>query len=267
MKLFIILLLLIESVNCYIFSYPANIYKKKYNDKIIKIYEPENIKRDNLNCLLFFTGGNSLIPGDLYNNFISSLVDYKYSVSVLPNDFIACKQYIKDIENKYSCIIPISHSSGCVNIINLINNFKNINKSIFLDPVDNNKLVNIFNNIEDNDKLLYLNDLLIITAEKSYKWSLDPFYTPFIFAFRLNIQNLLKLKSDLNIEYIESDEHGHCDILDPLWADPMHSTIARGTENRDYKNLQKYHIWLTQQIHNFIYRDDNDNNYTLDDSY
>ena len=47
----------------------------------------------------------------------------------------------------------------------------------------------------------------------------------------------------------------------------MHSTIARGTENRDYKNLQKYHIWLTQQIHNFIYRDDNDNNYTLDDSY
>ena len=120
MKLFINILLLIESVNCYIFSYPANIYKKKYNDKIIKIYEPENIKRENLDCLLFFTGGNSLIPGDLYNNFISSLVDYKYSVSVLPNDFIACNQYIKDIQNKYSSIIPISHSSGCVNIINLI---------------------------------------------------------------------------------------------------------------------------------------------------
>ena len=127
---------------------------------------------------------------NIYNNFISSLVDYKYSIAVLPNDLQASYEYIRTIENEYSSIIPISHSSGCVNAINLANNFKNIEKAIFLDPVDNSKLFNVFNNIQ-NEKLFYLKDLLIITAEKSYKWSLDPFIVPFIPAFRLNMKKLL----------------------------------------------------------------------------
>ena len=256
-----LLFILLPVQSSYIFSYPANIYKKKFNTKIIKIYEPENIQKNNLPCLLFFTGANSIIPGDIYNNFISSLVDYKFSVSVLPNDLQASYEYIRTIEDEYSSIIVIAHSSGCVNAINLANNFKNIKKAIFLDPVDNSKLFNIFNNIH-NEKLFYLKDLLIITAEKSYKWSIDPFIIPFVPAFRLNIKKLLYLKSDLNIEYIESEEHGHCDILDSLWADLMHGTIAKGVDNRDYKNLHLYHNWLTQQIHNFIFRDENENNYS-----
>ena len=258
--LFHFLIILLQVNSSYTFNYPANIYKKKLNNKIIKIYEPENIENNNDECILLFTGANSFIPADIYNNFISSLVDYKYSVSVLPNDYKASYKYIKSIENKYSSIIPIAHSTGCVNAINLCNNFKNIEKLIFLDPVDNSKLFNEFNDIQ-NKKLSYLKDLLIITAEKSYKWSLDPFIIPFIPAFRLNIKNLLSLKSDLNIEYIKSEEHGHCDILDPLWADLMHGTIAKGVDNRDYKNLKLYHIWLAKQIHNFIFKDENENNY------
>lgn len=252
-------LISILSVNAsYMFNYPANIYKKNFNNKIIKVYEPDNLPTKNLKSLLFFTGANSLIPADIYNNFISSLVYYKYSVSVLPNDYQASYEYIKSIENEYSSIIPIAHSSGCVNAINLSNNFKNIKKLILLDPVDNSKLFNLFNNIQ-NKKLFYLKDLLIISAQKSYKWSLDPFIIPFIPAFRLDIKNLLSLKSDLNIEFIESAQHGHCDILDPLWADLMHGTISKGVDNRDYKNLKLYHSWLTQHIHNFIFR--NEKNY------
>tara|TARA_Y100000741_G_scaffold53322_1_gene36689 strand:- start:2298 stop:3119 length:822 start_codon:yes stop_codon:yes gene_type:complete len=261
MKSLFYLICFLLKTNCSFINYPAHIYKKIYNDKIIKIYEPENMKKKHLKSLLFFTGANSLIPADLYNNFINSLVDYNYSISVLPNDLQASYEYIKDIENEYSSIIPLAHSSGCVNAINLANNFKTIEKSIFLDPVDNSNLVNKFNKIQ-KDNLLYLKDLLIITAEKSYKWSLDPFTIPFIPAFRLNIKELLKLKSDLNIEYIESEEHGHCDILDPFWSDQMHLTISKGVENREYKNLQIYHTWLAQQIHNFIFRDENENNYT-----
>ena len=261
MKTFFHFIMILLPVNSsYIFSDPVNIYKKKYNDNIIKVYEPDNIKKKNLKSLLFFTGANSLIPADIYNNFISSLVYYKYSVSVLPNDYQASYEYIKSIENEYSSIIPITHSSGCVNAINLSNDFKNMKKLILLDPVDNSKLFNLFNNIQ-NKKLFYLKDLLIITAEKSYKWSLDPFIIPFIPAFRLDIKNLLSLNSDLNVEFIESEEHGHCDILDPLWADLMHGTISKGVDNRDYKNLKLYHSWLTQQIHNFIFRDENENNY------
>ena len=274
MKIFTFLFhLLLTNTQSYIFSKPCNIYKKKYNDKIIKVFEPTNIDKKNLDSLLFFTGGNSLIPADIYTCFISSLVDYKYSVSVLPNDLQASYEYIKDIQNNYSSITPIAHSSGCVNAINTINNFYNIKKSIFLDPVDNSKLFNIFNNIQD-EKLFYLKDLLIITAEKSYQWSLAPICFPFIPAFRLDIMKLLNLKSDLNIQYIEAEQHGHCDILDPMWADIMHQTISKGHYNRTYANLYSYHNWLAQQIHNFIYYDENDSNYTpytleqrADDSY
>ncbi len=255
-------LFILLPIQCsYIFSYPAIIYKKRFNNKIIKIYEPENIEKKHLKCLLFFSGANSFIPGDIYNNFISSLVDYKFSVSVLPNDLQASYEYIRTIENEYSSIIPITHSSGCINAISLANNFKKIEKAIFLDPVDNSKLFNILNNIQ-NEKLFYLKNLLIISAEKSYKWSIDPFIIPFIPAFRLNMKKLLSLKNDLNVEYIESEEHGHCDILDPLWADLMHGTIAKGVNNRDYKNLQLYHIWLTEQIHNYIFQYKNENNYS-----
>ena len=41
----------------------------------------------------------------------------------------------------------------------------------------------------------------------------------------------------------------------------MHKTIAKGIDNRDYRN-QTYHTWLTQQIHT-IFRDENDNNYSF----
>ena len=50
----------------------------------------------------------------------------------------------------------------------------------------------------------------------------------------------------------------------------MHGTIAKGVDNRDYKNLKLYHIWLAKQIHNFIFKDENENNYApcdYEDSY
>lgn len=262
MRLFINFLLILLPVKCsYILTRNINIYKKNYNNKIIKVYEPKNIIKSNLKCLLFLTGANSFIPADIYSNFITSLVDYKYSVSVLPNDLQVCYKYIRTIENEYSSIIPIAHSSGCVNAINLANNFKSIEKAIFLDPVDNSKLFNIFNNIE-NENLFNLENLLIITAEKSYKWSFDPLIIPFIPVFRLNVKKLLDLKNDIKIEYIKSEDYGHCDVLDSLWGDLMHGTIAKGFDNRDYKNIELYHIWLSEEIHNFINKDENENNYS-----
>ena len=60
MKLFIYLLYIFLPVqSSYIYNYPLNIYKKKYNNKIIKIYESENINNNSKECLLFFTGANS----------------------------------------------------------------------------------------------------------------------------------------------------------------------------------------------------------------
>jgi hypothetical protein len=32
----------------------------------------------------------------------------------------------------------------------------------------------------------------------------------------------------------------------------MHGTIAKGVNNRDYKNQKLYYNWLSEKIHNFI---------------
>ena len=106
-----------------------------------------------------------------------------------------------------------------------------------------------------------MENILIINAEKSYKWSYNPLIIPFIPAFKLTKKKLLSLKDTLNIKYIKSEEHGHCDILDPLWSDIMHKTIAKGVENREYNNLQLYYIWVTNEINNFLLEGENINNY------
>ena len=172
--------LLITYLLCIVQSYnilPINSYKKIYNNNIVKVFEPKNILKKNMNSLVFFTGANSLIPADIYTNFINTLNQYNFSVSVVPNDILCTQEFLNSIEYEYKEIIPISHSTGYTNLIKTIYNISNIDKSILLDPVDNTKLIdkqffNIFNDLTPN--LYYLNNLLILNAEKSYKGSIFP---------------------------------------------------------------------------------------------
>ena len=141
---------LLSCVSCFIVNSPVNIYKTIINNEVIKTYEPTILNKENMNTLIFYTGANSLIPADIYSNFIRSLNNYNFSVSVVTNDNSATKEFLNNIKDSYKEIIPLSHSSGYVNIINSVNKVKNINKGIFLDPVDNSFLVNnnfpFFNN-------------------------------------------------------------------------------------------------------------------------
>ena len=151
----------------------------------------------------------------------------------------------------------MSHSSGYVNIINSVNKEKNINKGIFLDPVDNSFLLNNnfpFLNNENSYNLNYIENILILRAEKSYKGSIFPkLEIPFIPAFALNSEKLEKYNPDLIINKISAENYGHSDVLDSLWADLMHgSSISKGNENRDQSNLDSYVDWLAQQIYEFI---------------
>ena len=267
-KLLIITLLsMVQSYN--ILS--VNSYKKIYNNNIVKVFEPKNIIKKNMNCLVFFTGANSLIPADIYSNFINTLNQYNFSVSVLPNDLICSQEFLNSIKNDYKEIIPISHSSGYTNLIKTIYNISNIDKSVLLDPVDNSKLVdrqifNIFNDLTPNFN--YLNNLLILNAEKSYKGSIFPnFELPFIPLLALNTKKLKKNNPNLNIETFIASDYGHSDILDTLWSDLMHSTISKGTEIREQENLDIYLKWLATKIYKFINKDINynelDNNVEL----
>lgn len=249
-------------VNAYAFmlNVPINTYKYDYNSQVIKVYEPKLLDKKDMNAIVFYTGANSLIPADIYSNFIRSLNNYNFSVSVVTNNNDATTEMLYNIRDKYKEIIPLTHSSGYVNAIQTVQKQKNIKKAVFLDPVDNsalldNKFLNFFESKNTNIK--YLESILILNAEKSYKGSIFPkFQIPFIPAFALNIKELEKKNPDINIEKINAEDYGHSDILDSLWSDLMHVTLSKGSENREQDNLDEYVNWLAEKIYDFVNHDE-----------
>ena len=113
--------------------------------------------------ILFFTGGNSLMPVDIYSDFISKLKS-NYDVSIIKNTYPNNKNSLQLIEQLFELsgekeIIAMGHSSGCTTLLNYCSKLKNVNKCILLDPVNNNLKKDI--NVKF-DKILQVN------AEKSY---------------------------------------------------------------------------------------------------
>lgn len=209
--------------------------------------------------VLFFTGGNSLMPIDIYSDFISKLND-NYDVSVIKNVYQNNKNSLQIIEQLFEYsgekeIIPIGHSSGCTTLLNYCTKLKNVNKCILLDPVDNNVNKNVNVNI---DKILQIN------AEKSYKWKTNQGFDfiknpipkiPFIPVFNMDTNKICK-SSD--ITKIEIKNYGHCDILDTAFSNLMHNSFAEGNDDRN--SLSKYKELLLEIINMFI----NNNEYSQD---
>ena len=250
-----LLVLLLSLVNGFLLNNPISIYKKDFQSSIIKVYEPKLLDKKNMTSIVFYSGANSIIPADVYSNFIKSLNNFNFSVSVVTNNNEATTEFLYSIKNDYKEIIALSHSSGCVNAINTINKQDNIKKAVFLDPVDNNILFdfNLFSMFKNKNTFNYLTNLLVLNAEKSYKGSIYPkLEIPFIPAFALKTEELEKINPFIKIDKISAPEHGHSDVLDTLWSDLMHATLSKGTENRDQDNLDNYLIWLAQQIYYFI---------------
>ncbi len=252
--LYLFLISLLPFINCFAIN-NINVYKREYNNKVIKVYEPKNVEKKDMDALILFTGANSLIPADIYSNFINYLNVYNFSVNVVTNDNMINSELLYDIRDEYREIIPISHSSGYVNVMETISRQKNIKKAIFLDPVDNSDIINnnFFNFFDKKNNRNYLEDVLILNAEKSYKGSIFPKISiPFIPAFALNIKKFKDDNPNINLQKLEANEYGHSDVLDSLWSDLMHATISKGSDNRDKDNLDSYHDWLANKIYDFI---------------
>ena len=255
MKIFCLLGLAITYANSFLLNVPITSYKRNYDNNIIKVYEPKNIPLNELRCLVFYTGANSIIPADIYSNFIRTLNNYNFSVNVVNNRNEITTELLYDIRDIYKEIIPVSHSSGYVNIIKTINKQKNIKKAVFLDPVDNSKLIN--NNILDflTDSQLEIKNLenvLILNAEKSYKGSIFPkIEIPFIPVFGLNLKKFEKDNPNIAVSKIVANDYGHSDVLDILWSDLMHVTLSKGNPNREQSQMDEYHNWLAQEIYKF----------------
>lgn len=211
---------------------------------------PLNVHKD-FPKILFFTGGNSLMPIDIYSDFISKLKS-NYDVSIIKNTYPNDKNSLQLIEQLFEHsgekeIIPMGHSSGCTTLLNYCSKLKNVNKCILLDPVNNNLKKDI--NIKF-DKILQIN------AEKSYKWKTNEGLNflknpipkvPFIPAFAMDTK---KICTSSNITNIEIKQYGHCDILDTAFSNIMHNSFAEGNDDRN--SLNEYRLLINELITLFI---------------
>tara|TARA_B100000035_G_C21036194_1_gene571117 strand:+ start:6118 stop:6849 length:732 start_codon:yes stop_codon:yes gene_type:complete len=214
---------------------------------------------------LFFSGGNSLMPNLIYGGFIEKLNEVstvepvQNSVGYRQNDNMLTQLLDKNIADANT--FAISHSSGATTLLNYCSKF-NVNKVILLDPVDNNKLVN--KQFPDINKF---SDVLVIKAEKSYKWSFDKLRKNMLLIPNIKIPFIPLGKLDTSVFQNKTEiiikDFGHCDILDQPYNNYMHTSFSEGNDNRDLIPL--YKTKLVEIINLFI--NDNLNEDTLNSTF
>ena len=214
---------------------------------------------------LFFSGGNSLMPKLIYGGFIEKLGDV-CDVKCITNKFSSfSKQEIIDqlLDNGITepDTFAISHSSGATTLINSCSKF-NLEKIVLLDPVDNTKLVN-----KQFPEITKFPKVLVIKAEKSYKWSFDKLRKNMLLipSIKIPFIPLGKLDTDIfpNKTEIVLKNFGHCDLLDQPYNDYMHTSFSEGNEDRSLLSL--YKTKLVEIIDLFI--KDNLTEYNLNNTF
>ena len=228
---------------------PVKNYNKNFKKQEVQIYEPYELKKNETDAVVFFTGANSIIPGFVYGNFLNRLAETNLSVYVSINNDEVAEEITDYLTDNYKSVSVVSHSTGAINALKTCNLNKNIKKCVLMDPVDNRFLDNFWS-AQKKLQTKNLDSLLFLNAKLSYEWNLMPLSIPFIPAFDINKKDIDE--NACKIKIIEAKEYGHSDILDYLWANLMDSTISKGNENRDSQNLNNYHTWNANIIKTYI---------------
>ena len=237
---------------CYSFSrIPMVTYIHKFDSNLenVKIFEPYHINKENTPCILFFTGGSSLVIPEIYNSLFSKIVNNNIAICTPSFKFRNINNLINHLDNEYSEVILAGHSSGVSTA--LTNNNKKINKVISLDGVDT-RLFSL--NQNNRFKIKNINSILFLNAGKSYKFTNDPPGVAFIPFLALD-KNSIDIGSHCKILEVEAKNYGHCDVLDRSYSNLMHKTrLSVGNSNRTHENLNNYHTWVGSVLSNFVNR-------------
>ena len=223
---------------------PVSKFKRNFQNNLesINVYEKINVYKKNTTCIIFLTGGSSIIPPFIYGDFFNNIVLNDFSVYSPTFNYPNKHLLINTLSNEYKDVIIAGHSSGGTTAVNYAKHDL-IKKLILIDPVDtrifSKKYRNKIHDLNNLDNILFLN------AAKSFKITFDPPALAFIPFLQLK-SNILKLKDTCKITKIEADNFGHCDILDLQYSNIMHNTrVSVGNNNRTFENIKKYHEWLT----------------------
>tara|TARA_Y100000389_G_scaffold188646_1_gene211467 strand:+ start:6400 stop:7341 length:942 start_codon:yes stop_codon:yes gene_type:complete len=227
----------------------GKIFKDRIDGNLPPVYELENIVPPESPCVLFFSGLNSLIPGEIYEEFLNNLATAGVSVYSAPPDLDESIDLLDDLADDYANVTVVGHSSGSINAIIAANSNRRVKNAVLMDPVNGGFFVDGF--AEKDLTFKNVENLLYLNAAKSYEWgSLPNFKIPFIPAFKLT-PDKIKLKKGQH-QVIEASDFGHTDILDDVWSDAAHETMKSGTLDRNNKELVEYRFWLSSVIKSFI---------------
>lgn len=221
-------------------------YVESFLPKNVKLYENFKLKRSNTPCIVFFTGGSSIMPPIIYSDFIDKLVNKELAVCVPQFRYKNLNSLFKELTSEYKSVIVMSHSSGNTVALNAIENLQDtsINKIILLDPVNTR-----IQNLDKRYNLYGVRYLMLANALKSYKINNDPFGLAFIPFLRISLDTL-DLNDECILKTIDTTEYGHCDILDNSYANFMHWTrISVGNKERD---IEIYKSLLADEICKFV---------------
>lgn len=212
--------------------------------KNVRIFKPK-IDSNETKSLIFFSGGNSFISHELYSDFLNKLSNYNLYIYVIPFQYEYFDHLLEILKNKHEEIIPISHSSGFSVLAEKVSNKNFIKKAVFLDPV----YLSIKS--ENKIKMKYLEDVLFLRADKSYQGKFIPFIPEFL---EIN-KDKIEMNKECNIQIINTEEYGHCDLLNPLFSNMIHNyfqLICDSSENRNPDFLESYIDWLVENIFKFV---------------
>lgn len=229
---------------------PTVSFTRNFDNKLddISVIEPFFKTKDNSPCILFFTGGNSLMIPNIYHNFFNKLAHNNIAIYTPSFNYNNIDKLINQLNSEYSEIILAGHSSGCTTALN--NNNKCIKKIIMFDPVDTRFFYK--NKRDVPHKIKNIESILFVNAGKAYKFTDNPPGFPFIPFFSLK-DDALETNKHCKMFRIEANEYGHCDILDKPYSNLMHNfRLAVGFHQRTHDASENYHLWLSDICNNFI---------------
>lgn len=223
------------SLNSPTFTLPSDVH----------VFEPTNVDKRSIPCILFFTGGNSIISQEIYSSFLSILSGKNLAVYTIPFKFQEFDQLVEKLHMEYSDVLVMSHSSGSIPLMANSAENPHIKRAILLDPID--ARVDRRKKIRVNN----LREVLFIRAEKAYEGET----LPFIPGFLELTPDKWKTSPDCKIQVVDSEKHGHCDLLNPMYSNIVHRflrPICDGSEDRSQRELYSYMDWIATTVRDFI---------------
>ena len=231
---------------------PLVSFDKSWKD--IYCIEP-SLERNRNKCVVFFTGGSSTMTPRIYSNFLSTVLEKNISVCVPSFRYPNIDVLMERLNQEFKEVIVAGHSSGCTVALNTCAR-NSVRKIILMDPVNTR-----FNDTTRKFEIPNIDYILFLNAMKSYKTTFDPFGLPFIPVANPSLsfiginETILNTHTNCEFTYIDYPNNGHCDILNPGWANLMHYTrMAVGNRARTLEMFKTYHAHITNAWYDFIQR-------------